>query len=93
MFRLSERDRLDGSHNQETNGEMVCSAGPRCWPVHSDALADRLKDMTSIAGVRSNQLVGYGVVVGLVGQVICSWALRCSLCSQWCRNWGRYRCR
>ena len=31
------------------------------------ALADRLKDMTSIAGVRSNQLVGYGVVVGLAG--------------------------
>ena len=31
------------------------------------AFADRLKDMTSIAGVRSNQLVGYGVVVGLAG--------------------------
>ena len=31
------------------------------------SLSDRLKDMTSIAGVRSNQLVGYGVVVGLAG--------------------------
>ena len=31
------------------------------------ASADRLKDMTSIAGVRSNQLVGYGLVVGLAG--------------------------
>ena len=31
------------------------------------AQADRLKDMTSIAGVRSNQLVGYGLVVGLPG--------------------------
>jgi len=31
------------------------------------AMADRLKDLTSIAGVRSNQLVGYGVVVGLAG--------------------------
>ncbi len=30
-------------------------------------LADRLKDMTSVAGVRSNPLVGYGVVVGLSG--------------------------
>ena len=29
--------------------------------------ADRLKDLTSIAGVRSNQLVGYGIVVGLAG--------------------------
>jgi len=33
----------------------------------ASALADRLKDITSIAGVRSNQLVGYGVVVGLAG--------------------------
>ena len=31
------------------------------------ATADRLKDLTSIAGVRSNQLVGYGIVVGLAG--------------------------
>ena len=31
------------------------------------AQADRLKDLTSIAGVRSNQLVGYGLVVGLAG--------------------------
>ena len=29
--------------------------------------ADQLKDLTSIAGVRSNQLVGYGIVVGLAG--------------------------
>ena len=35
--------------------------------ANSSVLADRLKDMTSIAGVRSNQLVGYGVVVGLAG--------------------------
>lgn len=30
-------------------------------------LADRLKDMASVAGVRSNPLVGYGIVVGLSG--------------------------
>lgn len=35
------------------------------WPT--DAIADRLKDLVSVAGVRSNQLVGYGVVVGLSG--------------------------
>lgn len=29
--------------------------------------ADRIKDLASIAGVRSNQLVGYGLVVGLAG--------------------------
>ena len=31
------------------------------------AQADRLKDIASVAGVRSNPLVGYGVVVGLAG--------------------------
>ena len=31
------------------------------------ASADRIKDLTSIAGVRSNQLIGYGLVVGLDG--------------------------
>jgi len=31
------------------------------------AYAQRLKDMAAIAGVRSNQLVGYGLVVGLDG--------------------------
>ena len=30
-------------------------------------LADRLKDMASFAGIRSNQLMGYGLVVGLDG--------------------------
>ena len=29
--------------------------------------ADRLKDMISFAGIRSNQLMGYGIVVGLDG--------------------------
>ncbi len=31
------------------------------------ASAERIKDLASIAGVRSNQLVGYGLVVGLDG--------------------------
>ena len=30
-----------------------------------NAYADRIKDMASVAGVRSNQLVGYGLVIGL----------------------------
>ena len=29
--------------------------------------ADRLKDMVTFAGIRSNQLLGYGIVVGLDG--------------------------
>lgn len=31
------------------------------------ALAERVKDLASVAGVRENQLVGYGLVVGLSG--------------------------
>ncbi len=31
------------------------------------AVAERIKDLASIAGVRENQLVGYGLVVGLPG--------------------------
>ncbi len=30
-----------------------------------EARAERIKDLASVAGVRSNQLVGYGLVVGL----------------------------
>ena len=33
----------------------------------SHANADRLKDLTSISGIRDNPLVGYGIVVGLAG--------------------------
>ncbi|TKB58221.1 flagellar basal body P-ring protein FlgI [Ferrimonas aestuarii] len=35
--------------------------------VVPNALAMRLKDITDVQGVRSNQLVGYGLVVGLPG--------------------------
>ena len=37
------------------------------FAINSSAFADRLKDLTSIAGIRSNQLIGYGLVVGLAG--------------------------
>ncbi len=35
--------------------------------LSAPASAERVKDLASIAGVRSNQLVGYGLVVGLDG--------------------------
>lgn len=35
--------------------------------VTPPAGAERIKDLASVAGVRSNQLIGYGLVVGLVG--------------------------
>lgn len=42
---------------------MLClCAGLGVMPA---AQAERIKDLASVAGVRSNQLVGYGIVVGL----------------------------
>jgi flagellar P-ring protein precursor FlgI len=35
--------------------------------IPSLSFAERVKDLASIAGVRSNQLFGYGLVVGLNG--------------------------
>jgi len=35
--------------------------------ISGTAYAERIKDLASVAGVRSNQLVGYGLVVGLDG--------------------------
>lgn len=35
-------------------------------PLWSEpVLAERIKDLASIQGIRSNQLIGYGIVVGL----------------------------
>ena len=34
---------------------------------HHSVYAERIKDITSIAGIRSNPLIGYGLVVGLDG--------------------------
>jgi flagellar P-ring protein precursor FlgI len=42
-----------------------CWPVPRCWRLL--AQAERIKDLASIAGVRNNQLLGYGLVVGLDG--------------------------
>ncbi|MDB5907057.1 MAG: flagellar biosynthesis protein FlgI, partial [Massilia sp.] len=41
----------------------LCAALLLAPAVH----AERLKDLASIAGVRQNQLSGYGIVVGLDG--------------------------
>ena len=41
---------------------LVCVAAPT-----AEAASSRIKDLTVIAGARDNQLVGYGIVVGLAG--------------------------
>ncbi len=42
-------------------------AGSLLLFICAPARADRIKDIATVAGVRSNQLVGYGLVVGLDG--------------------------
>ncbi len=37
------------------------------WAVSMQAYAERIKDLAFVSGVRSNHLVGYGLVVGLNG--------------------------
>lgn len=59
--------RVEMTNIKMTSFRIICTAIillVLCLPV---AKADRLKDLTSIAGVRANQLVGYGLVVGLPG--------------------------
>jgi len=48
--------------------------------LSSVSAADRIKDLTSLAGVRSNQLVGYGVVVAWLELEMAILELRCSQC-------------
>lgn len=43
---------------------IACSA---CMLLPLASHAERLKDLTSVQGVRQNQLIGYGLVVGLDG--------------------------
>ena len=45
---------------------LLCAALIGCLPATGVA-AERIKDLASIAGVRDNQLMGYGLVVGLDG--------------------------
>jgi len=44
---------------------ILCLITSLCWP--GVGLATRIKDIAAISGVRDNQLVGYGLVVGLNG--------------------------
>ncbi len=44
---------------------FVLASAALWWPV--DAAATRIKEVSTVAGVRSNQLTGYGLVVGLDG--------------------------
>ncbi|HEY1393986.1 MAG TPA: flagellar basal body P-ring protein FlgI [Methylibium sp.] len=44
---------------------VVAASAALWWPAQADAA--RIKEVASVQGVRSNQLIGYGLVVGLDG--------------------------
>src|SRR5688572_27661570 len=46
---------------------LLVIAAMMCAALAGPARAERIKDLASVQGVRSNQLVGYGLVVGLDG--------------------------
>jgi flagellar P-ring protein precursor FlgI len=46
---------------------LAVSCGIGCILISADGYAERVKDLASIQGVRQNQLIGYGLVVGLDG--------------------------
>lgn len=46
---------------------VVLAAALAVLPTRTEAVASRIKDLVMIAGARENQLVGYGLVVGLAG--------------------------
>lgn len=45
----------------------VAASGLFLLPADAEAVAARIKDIVTIEGVRENQLIGYGLVVGLNG--------------------------
>jgi len=55
--------------NQKVLRRLLCVVFfvPLCSLISQSVSADRLKDITQVQGVRSNPLIGYGLVVGLSG--------------------------
>jgi flagellar P-ring protein precursor FlgI len=47
--------------------ELFCAAALAMVLMAPAARAERVKDLASVSGVRANQLVGYGLVIGLDG--------------------------
>jgi len=46
---------------------ILCALSLLLLPRRSEAMASRIKDLVMVSGARDNQLVGYGLVVGLAG--------------------------
>jgi len=52
---------------QATGGLLALVVAVTCFLMPDASHAERIKDLASVQGVRMNQLIGYGLVVGLDG--------------------------
>src|SRR5271157_6622529 len=59
--------RLLGSKMDRTIQTALAALVALCCAVSTVAATSRIKDLASIEGIRQNQLIGYGLVVGLNG--------------------------
>lgn len=46
---------------------LIATSFLLCFPVVNECSAARIKDLANLNGIRTNQLVGYGLIVGLKG--------------------------
>jgi len=69
LERFAERARMRVCTNRQppTANRFFFLAAALALTALAPAHAERVKDLASVAGVRGNQLVGYGLVVGLDG--------------------------
>ena len=66
LFLLGRKQRPSAANRPAQAARGILSivlAGCVLWPITADAV--RIKDIGAIEGVRENQLIGYGLVVGL----------------------------
>lgn len=58
---------MSGWETEPMRGSLVLGLFALLWSVPTVGAQSRIKDITTVQGVRGNQLVGYGLIVGLNG--------------------------
>src|SRR5512132_3378847 len=66
LARTSHSRRLEGSRHMRHFATVLFALLMLC-ATRAETVPSRIKDLVDVEGVRQNQLVGYGLVVGLNG--------------------------
>jgi flagellar P-ring protein precursor FlgI len=66
LLTLRDSVRQQAAHSSQPTA-LLASLSMALLAATTPAHAERIKDLASVAGVRTNQLIGYGLVVGLNG--------------------------